>query len=144
MKKTKQGAVHQPPMEIRFEKPPIYQRVAKAFKLTGLEIFCWGNIIYNPGRGHIAVQLIEHEKVHREQQGKDIEGWWDLYLDSSEFRLSQEMQAHQREYRVYCLMNKRSKDRAKYLDMIAARLASPMYGDIISKQQAMLEIKQRG
>lgn len=140
VKKTKRGATHIGPMEVRRERPPIFDRANDVFDLQGGEIFCWGNIIYNPSGGHIGIELMEHEKVHRAQQGDDVEGWWDLYLESAEFRLEQEMEAHIREYRVYCLRHKLSVDRQEYLEMISERLASPMYGDIITKEAAMLRI----
>jgi hypothetical protein len=140
VKKTKRGAGHKPPMEVRYEKPPIWDRAQKAFDLQGGEIFAWGNIIYVPGGGALPIWLIAHEKVHREQQGDDVEGWWDLYLDDPEFRLDQEMEAHIMEYRVFCLKHKWPPDRRAYLEDIGERLASPMYGCDITKEDAMAKI----
>lgn len=139
-KATKKGATHKPPMEIRVEKPPIWDACDEAFELTGDEIFCWGDIIYNPGGNHIPDYLVAHEKVHRDQQGDDIEGWWELYLEDAEFRLSQEMEAHIKEYRVFCLKYKLRKHREAYLKIIAERLASPMYGEVITVEEAMARI----
>ena len=129
------------PMEIKVEKPPVWDACDKAFELTGDEIFCYGNIIYNPGGNYIPTYLIAHEKVHREQQGDDVEGWWEMYLEDADFRLKMEMEAHVKEYRVFCLMYRDPRDRAKYLNIIGERLASPMYSELIQKEDAMAKIK---
>lgn len=143
VKNTKQGATHLPPMEILIAKPPIWDACDEAFELDGREIFCYGNIIYNPSGGRIPKCLMEHEKVHRGQQGDDPEVWWIMYIDDPAFRLNQELEAHKKEFRVFRLMNHCGKDRVAYLEMIAERLASPMYGNMITKEAAMQRIKQR-
>lgn len=128
-------------MKIVVGKPPVWDRADKAFDLTGDEIFAWGNTIYNPSGNWLPPWLIEHEKVHRAQQGEDVEGWWDVYLTDPQFRLEQEMEAHQVEYKAYCKRFKSRDQRVLYLDMIAGRLASPMYGNVISKQEAVMRIR---
>lgn len=139
--KTKKGATHLPPMEIRKEKPPIWDECDAAFELTGDEIFCYGNIIYNPAGNFIPDYLVAHEKVHRTQQGDDVAGWWEMYIEDAEFRLRQEMEAHIKEYRVFCLKYKTRSHREAYLDIMGERLASPMYGGIITKEDAMAQIR---
>ena len=140
-KKTKKGATHMGPMEIKYEKPPVWDAVNAAFDLQGGEIFCYGNIIYVPSGGALPPELIAHEKVHREQQGDDVDGWWELYIEDAEFRLEMEMEAHIKEYRVYCLRHKWPHDRKVYLVLLGGRLASPMYGGIITTEDAMAQIK---
>lgn len=141
---TKRGATHLGPMKIVLAHPPIYAQCAEKFDLTGDEIFCYGDTIFNPGGGFIPPHLIAHEKVHRRQQGKDVEGWWEHYLsDDDDWRLGQELEAHQVEYREYCLRHKDRNKRALYLATIAGRLASPMYGNIIDQKTASRRIKGR-
>jgi hypothetical protein len=143
VKKTQQGASHVPGMVIINGKPPIYDRAAKVFPLEGHEIFCWGNKIYNPAGDYISPELMAHERVHCLQQGNDIDGWWENYFEDKSFRLEQEMEAHKVEYRTFCLRHKDRNSRAAYLLAISQRLASPMYGKLLTVQQAAMRIKQR-
>jgi hypothetical protein len=84
-----------------------------------------------------------HERVHCLQQGNDIDGWWENYFEDKSFRLEQEMEAHKVEYRTFCLRHKDRNSRAAYLLAISQRLASPMYGKLLTVQQAAMRIKQR-
>ena len=63
-----------------------------------------------------------------------------MYLEAAEFRLEMEMEAHIKEYRVYCLRHKDSRDRASYLELIGERLSGKMYGEVITKENAMSEV----
>ena len=118
--------------------PPNIKRIAKAFPLSGGEIFAWDGIIYNPNRGHLSKALIAHEKVHF-KQGHPVE-WWDCYIASPAFRLEMETEAHIEEYRVFCRGEPNTDKRKNYLTQIARRLSAPMYGDIISYTQAKKRI----
>jgi len=139
VKATKQGATHKPPMRIVSSPPPkhVYDGCREAFELSGAEIWCYGNTIHNPSGGHLSFPLIAHERTHRDQQGDDIDGWWELYLEDQDFRLQQEMEAHTVEYRVFCLRQKNSKLKLAYLENIGERLSSGTYGSIIPKEAAM-------
>jgi len=117
--------------------PPNIEKIRAVFPLTGKEIFAWGNTIYNPGGGPIPPWLAAHEKIHMLQQGDDIEGWWDRYLVDAEWRFKQELEAHQEEYRVFCVLNKDRNTRIRYKNMLAARLASSMYGNMVTKKEAL-------
>lgn len=128
-------------MKILFENPPIIDAIRLAFPLSGNEIFAWGDIIYNPSKTTIPPWLIAHEEVHQRQQGEDVRGWWDRYLIDAEWRFTQELEAHQVEYRVFCVLNKDRNHRARYLNMISHRLSSKLYGNVITKYEAMKRIK---
>lgn len=123
--------------------PPIYSVAQATFQLTGREIFAWDGIIYNPGGGSVTEELIAHEEVHFKQQRAvgGPEKWWALYFKSPEFRLEQEIEAHRVEYRVFCRKEKDRNRRAVYLNLIANRLASPMYGNLIKPAEAKRRIK---
>ena len=131
-------------MEIVNERPPIYDRAAETFVLTGNELFAYGDKIYNPGGINIPEWLIDHEKVHAKQHEKfgGPEAWWDRYLIDPEFRYHEELEAHQVEYRSFCLYNRDRNKRVRYLMLVARRLASPMYGSIVSLLEAKRRIKQ--
>lgn len=125
------------------EFPPNIAQLRAAFTLSGREIFAWDGTIYNPGGGDLSRALVEHEKVHFRQQDEagGPQAWWDRYLVDPEWRLEQEMEATIREYVVYSEDNNR-KARRVYLDFLASRLASPMYGGVITKHAARARIKR--
>ena len=128
-------------MKIVIGYPPNIKAVRKVFPLTGGEIFAWGDTIYNPGGGALTPWLIEHEEVHQKQQGDDIDGWWARYLIDPAWRLEQEMEAHQVEYRSYCSHHKDRNQQMRYAAMIARRLSSPMYGKIVTYREALRRVR---
>lgn len=99
-------------------------------------IFAWGDRIYNPDKIEVTPALMAHERVHGERQGTDPEWWWRRYLDQPAFRLDEEMPAHQAEYREFCATHKDRNARARYLFGCGQRLASPLYGGLISAPDA--------
>lgn len=123
--------------------PPNIAAIKSRFALSGREIFGWGDIIYNPAGYEISKALIAHEGVHCRQQGHDIEGWWSRYLDDAEFRFAQELEAHHEELRVFCLTAENRMERRRMLSIIAHRLASKMYGNMVSKSDARRWLKVR-
>lgn len=128
--------------QIRTEYPPNIDLIAEKFPLKGREIFAWDGVIYNPSGSKLPPELIEHEKVHFRQQGGNPEVWWSRYLsDDDQWRYEQELEAHIVEYKVYCHHNRDRNKRVKYLQMIARRLASPMYGSVVKFGEAMKEIR---
>jgi len=123
-------------MKIVEEFPPIIDRIRDTFELKGREIFTWGDIIYNPSGVYIGNELFAHESVHEEQQGKNVEEWWEKYLTDPAFRFTMELEAHSVEYAVYCDSHKDRNQRARYLQAVAQRLASPLYGSMVSTKIA--------
>lgn len=102
---------------------------------TGV-IFSYGDVIYNPSGTGITRELMAHEGVHGERQlacegGPD--GWWQQYLDSKEFRLREELLAHRAEYLA---ARRRHGPRPADLRNIAGRLASELYGHLLTTAQA--------
>lgn len=122
--------------------PPNYAAIRKAFPLSGKEIFSYNNAIYNPGRGRVGPELIAHEQVHFGQQGEDSNGWWEKYIVSAEFRLEQELEAHQAEYKTFCQYNRNTKLQSRFLHAISKRLSAPMYGNLITTAEAVKRIRQ--
>lgn len=113
--------------------PPNYHDINRAFDVRGKPIiFAYGDTIYNPSRIKLPPQLIAHEAVHQARQGNNPRGWWERYIAEPAFRLDEEIPAHIAEYKVMA-------DRADceiYLFRIAGRLASPLYGSLISAERA--------
>lgn len=127
-------------MRILVEYPPLYQeitRVLPAAEYPGV-IFAWGDTIYNPSNILISRELVAHEEIHSAQQAKygNVIGWWQRYLDSATFRYEQELPAHQAEYWAYCHRHGNSRKRENYLDEVAQKLASPLYGSLLSANKA--------
>ena len=132
-------------MEVINEYPPIYTEIKNTFTLTGREIFTWGNKIYNPSQCVITPELFAHEEVHHGQQTEDettIRAWWARYLVDAEFRLQMELEAHRVEYRAFCKVNKDRNLQSRFLNAIAGRLASPMYGNVVTPNEAIRAIKK--
>lgn len=138
-------------MKIIPDWPPNIDSIRAVFPLPEGVIFTYGDTIYNPYSGKITDALIAHESVHHIQQteymdsnieGDDgIEGWWKRYLINPEWRYSQELEAHQAEYKAYCSRYLDSKKRVRFLLDIAGRLASPMYGSMVDLQGAIKAIR---
>lgn len=132
-------------VEIVQEWPPRINEIEQRFgELPDTVIFAWGNKIMVPSGNRLDQWLIDHELVHLRQQ-KDIGGvdvWWDKYLVDDEFRLDQELDAHIVEYKSFCRYVRDRNDQAKYLNWIGGRLANKMYGNIISRGEAMRRIRR--
>ena len=130
-------------MKIINKKPPVWDEVVKRFDIEGQAvIFAYGDKIYNPFNAIIPDDLIVHEETHMHQQEKfgDIKKWWIKYLDDSEFRLSQELEAYRIQYK-YSKENYSRQMRKALLKRIAKDLSSPVYGNIISFDKAKDLIK---
>jgi hypothetical protein len=119
--------------------PPNIEKIKAKFNLTGKSpIFCWGEIIYYPGGTELPEHLIVHESVHSEQQkeagGPEI--WWAQYLDDPGFRLSQEGTAYRAQYQFIKAHDSRQV-RRQMLKFFATDLSSPMYGNLVSHDEAI-------
>lgn len=117
--------------------PPNINEIQAVFPLPRGVIFTYGDRIYNPYGGKLPPWLIEHEKVHIQQQLRyGVAEWWSRYLIDAPWRLSQEMEAHRMEYRVYCAIIRDVRKRKVALIEMARRLSGPMYGGLISLHEA--------
>ena len=122
--------------EIVNDWPPNIKSIRAVLPVSRDNIFAYGGKIYSPGASRLDSALIEHEKVHFTQQGKDVEGWWEKFLANKQFRLSQEIPAHQAEWAEFLRGNPGRKARRVRLKGMAKRLSAPMYGRLISTGQA--------
>lgn len=127
-------------MIVRFERPPLFDKIHAKFDVAGKPIiFAFGQVIYNPERIKIPSTLFAHEKVHGERQGKqfsDIENWWLRYIEDKEFRFTEELLAHRAEYHAYRKLHGPGQRTAKYLDQVAEKLSSPLYGGLVTPKTA--------
>jgi hypothetical protein len=133
-----------PEIEVKFERPPNYAEIVKVFPAVKLRrgvIFTYGKTIYNPDRTPLTRALRAHEEVHSKRQSVEHahalgpEKWWELYLKEKDFRLAEELIAHQVEYMIAAEGVGRQL-RRRTLAQIAARLSGPIYGRMVSLDEA--------
>ncbi len=124
--------------------PPNIEAIRAVLPVSSRNIFAYDHVIYNPGGTKLPLELLAHERVHFEQQDAHIGGvvgWWEDFLSDPEFRLAQEIPAHKVEYRTFCKYNKDRNMQAQALRAMGQRLSAPMYGGIITTNEAMKAIR---
>ena len=141
----KPNEVIQHGVRIIYDYPPVWGSVCKTFQIIPRNvIFAYGDCIYNPDQIDLPDYLVEHEKVHFGQQGHTQEGaalWWGKFLRDPEFRVSQEVEAYGKQYRVMCSQTNDRERRVKILYSLAASLSGPLYNKAITQAEAMRLIK---
>jgi len=133
-------------MRIAIDFPPNIDAIKAVFPIRGRGvIFCYGDTIFNPDSVVVPPRLVAHETVHSMSQGGDPAGWWEKYLTDEEFRLAEEILAHRAEYRC-ALHDANRNQRRQALKLIATRLSGPLYGRMLSLDEAKrvinMEIEQ--
>ena len=119
-------------------RPPNFEQIVKVFPFarTVGTIFTYGDTAYLSGKKELTPELREHEAVHATRQLAYPGGavaWWDRYLIDAQFRLDEELHAHRAEYRAH---RKRHGQHPAFLRMLVDRLSGPLYGNILSDEQA--------
>lgn len=128
-------------MKIVTDYPPNIEKIKEVFDFEGkVPCFTYGNTLYNPSGNPVSASLLKHEEVHVRQQGENPEGWWDRYLTDIPFRLEQEIEGYQAQYREAKKWIKDRNELYRYARNLASDLSSPMYGSIISVQEALTKI----
>ena len=130
-------------MKILITNPPNLEKILSAGLSPDLRktVFTFGDTIYNPGGNLISQALLKHEETHSKQQGDDPNGWWDKYLKDTHFRLNQEIEAYQIQYKE---LKKLVKDKNKLftlLRLLAKDLSGEMYKNLLSLEEAQDKIK---
>lgn len=131
-------------MNIVHDYPPNIEDIRKVFDLRNRPtvIFTYGDTVYKPGgKGSIPEHLKIHERTHTRQQGDDPAAWWRKYLSDPAFRLDQELEAYRRQYNHIKNTNHNLREQTSFLIGIAEDLASEIYGNIITKEEAIRLIK---
>lgn len=121
--------------------PPNIDQIDAAFKVRGQKglIFTFGGTVYVPDGGNLHAALRAHEGAHSGRQTTDwkkIEEWWTSYCEDPKFRLNEERIAHRAEYKEFCNQYTDRNYRARYLQKIAQRFASPLYGGLVTVAEA--------
>lgn len=91
----------------------------------------------------ITQDLIVHEKVHIEQQINLFNSviWWIRYIFSKRFRYSQELPAYKKQFE-YLKQGKDRNEIARIKTIIAKNLSHPLYGNMVSFEEAMRELEK--
>ena len=122
-------------MKIIYEYPPNIEKIREHFPIKSGIIFTYGGELYNPDKGNISADLMAHEETHVAQQGNDPDKWWDRYFIDDAFRLEQETEAYRNQYK-YSLENYNRAGRKRLLKKISKDLSSPLYGNLITENEA--------
>lgn len=132
--------------------PPNIEEIAVAFPIvrrmgTNRDLaFSYGDAIYTPTRWkHMPGHILEHEQVHgRQQLAMGVESWWTRYLIDKQFRLEQELMANRVQWQAIIDSGAPRFERRKLLSFMAGLIAGPLYGHMITKEQAKREIRGGG
>lgn len=127
-----------------FDFPPLYEEIAAVFRIHQRRdvIFSFGRELFNPYQLAIPPELIAHEAVHgtRQGNGQQVLDWWKRYMEDPTFRFVEETHAHRAEYR-YLLEHANRRERRRALKLVAAKLASPLYGRLVTPDKARAVLK---
>lgn len=119
------------------EKPPVFDQCVELFGISwDNTIFAYGDTIHGKDLQNLTDHVIEHEMVHLKQQGGNPIAWWEKYLIDKDFRLSQEIEAYQREYRY---LRGKSFDRNGLHNLVrwwSRNLSGKAYGNITTFKEA--------
>jgi len=117
--------------------PPNIDDIDAAFKVKGQKIiYAYGDRVYAANGATVSPEKVAHEAVHCVRQGDDVNGWWMRYIAEPAFRLAEEVPAHVAEYVAMCEMSGGRSARRRAIKIVAAQLASPLYGRLLSYDEA--------
>lgn len=131
-------------MMVMDQEPPkeLMEKILAAGLKPGPDtVFSDGRYLWNPSGNPIPMNLKIHEEVHMIRQGGDPDAWWDKYLSDPAFRLEEEILAYRKQYQYAKTMVKDRNELFRFLNRLADDLSSEIYGNIISKQEAIKKIK---
>lgn len=125
--------------------PPNFAALAKHFPIKGKQgiLYAFGDTLYNPSGVKVTPWIMAHEEVHgmrQQDEGMFLDRWWDEYISYPDFRLKEELLAHQAEMRMFQAHNSGFGVWVHYLNNIATRLSSPLYGSLLSFEEAKRRI----
>lgn len=124
--------------------PPNFAQIREAgFLPPPNAIFCYGWTVFAPKLvGDLHQSLVAHETVHAINMtggghyNFTPETWWEAYLNTPTFRLTEEVLAHRAEYQWWAAHVPNRHTRRAKLKEITNRLAGPLYGRMITKKDA--------
>lgn len=129
-------------MKESYKFPPLYSQIKEVLHPPDDAIFCFGDIIYNPSKGKIPEDILIHEQRHSIQQRDytDPELWWYKFLNDSNFRLAEEIEAYATQYQ-FIKQHYPNKALKEALSEMAKNLSS-LYNCGISESKAATLIRK--
>lgn len=130
-------------LNIKRTAPPFYWIIRFFFPSANLETTCFvfGSVIYC--RYDLPPDLLAHELTHVKQQKSSFWCgivWWVKYIASPKFRLSQEVEAYQNQFK-YAVENYDRNQTDYLLRRISSDLSGPLYNNLIDFQTAREAIR---
>lgn len=125
-------------MRIEHTPPPNYDEIKRRLNVNfddGL-VFTYGDTIYTK-RTDLLPDVIIHEQVHIKQQALSPSVWWNMYLNDWTFRYTQELEAYREQAKFIKKYILDRNARYKCISEVAQDFASPIYGPIISYDDAI-------
>jgi len=134
-------------VKISNKKPPqwILDAVNEKFGVEWKSsvIFTYGELITSY-TGMMTEDLLAHEPHHTKQQ-KEFGGadkWWKEYLKNNQFRFEQELECYRKQYQWVKRNLKNRNEVFNCLMSYAHALSGKLYGEIISFNEALKQIKK--
>lgn len=127
--------------------PPNYEAIVNAIgKPASNFMFTYGHDIYFPMGLQISPAILVHEMVHERQQTTGFlhtpEKWWKKYLKDTSFRYEQELEAYREQWQFVQRQVKDREMRNKLVVEMARFLSSSNYGNVVTFQEALEQIKK--
>jgi len=127
-------------MEIKKQKHfPYLNNYRQKFPIDDNTIFVFEDTVYTNNK--MSYDIVAHEFHHLIQQSRiGAKEWINRYLEDKDFRLEQEIDAYKEQLSVVRKMN----DRQEYAHILAEcgrNLSSPLYGNLITYQEAIKILK---
>lgn len=120
------------------EFPPNFDFIRAHFPLAGKRtVFSYGDKIYVPSGIKLSPAIHAHELVHCGRQLElGLAIWWEKYVTDVHFRYWEELLAHRAEYQHLIKDAPGRPWRRKALSEIARKLSHPLYGPMVTFNQA--------
>jgi len=125
-------------IKIIYSRPPFW-RILKMFfpdyDPDGTIAVAFGRVVYANQDFDESFKI--HEETHLRQQKRSYFFaviWWARYLFSKKFRFKQELEAFRRQYLF--IKSTKGYDSFKALLNLSDALASPLYGNMVTRSQA--------
>ena len=127
-------------MKIRIQKMqeefPLLEKFKDRFPITEYTIFAYDGIVYCDY--DLTEDLWVHEETHLEQQKRiGVDNWIDLYFKDDTARLEIELEAYQNQ--INSIKDREFRNKIRIAS--ARTISSPLYGGIISFNEAMSLLK---
>ena len=132
--------------KISKDRPPNWDELEKVFKADWERTaVAYHDTIHVKYPDKLPPDILVHEQVHLKQQGGTIEKtkeWWKKYIENDKHRYSQELEAYRKQYQYIREVKKDRNQIAREAHLIATKLSSSLYGNIVTYSEALKEIKK--